>query len=170
MALSFLVDSMLGRLARWLRALGYDTLYDPSWEDRYLAYIAQEEGRILLTRDAALAQRVGARAIWVESEMLTAQVAQLRAHLNLRAVAPFSRCLRCNTIVRPVAPIAVRSRVPSYVYATQSAFYVCPDCGRIYWPGTHWERMRAIIAMWEAEGILERAPEAPSSHSEANPI
>lgn len=169
MALSFVADSMLGRLARWLRALGYDTLYDASWEDHFLARLAQEEGRILLTRDVALAQRVGARAIWIESETLGLQLAQLRAVLNVRAVAPFSRCLCCNALVRPATPMAVRCRVPEYVYATQSTFYACPDCGRVYWPGTHWARMRAIIAAWEAEGILERPSAGAIPDGDANP-
>ncbi len=167
MALSFVADSMLGRLARWLRALGYDTLYDASWEDGALVRIAHQEGRFLLTRDLALAQRAGAWAIVIESEALVEQLAQLRAILGVRAVAPFSRCLCCNAIVKPISPWAVRERVPTYVYATQSAFYICPNCGRVYWPGTHWERMRANIATWEAKGVLARSAEgSPSGGAE----
>ena len=169
MALSFVADSMLGRLARWLRALGYDTLYDASWEDEALVRIAHQEGRLLLTRDGALAQRAGAQAILIESEVLVEQLAQLKATVNVRAVAPFSRCLCCNAVVRPISPWAVRERVPAYVYATQSAFFICPSCGRIYWPGTHWERMRAHISAWEAEGVLAQSAEDHPVEGTPNP-
>jgi len=151
MGLRFVADAMLGRLARWLRILGYDTLYNAAWDDPYLVRLARAEGRVLLTRDTGLARRRGVRVLLVEGEMLDEQIAHLRRVLGIAARAAYSRCPVCNGELRPVSKEIMRGRVPPYVFATQQVFRVCPDCGRAYWRGTHWERMREVLAGWEKD-------------------
>jgi len=143
--MKFLADSMLGSLAKWLRILGYDTLYFPDMEDRELARLAMAQGRILLTRDQELARRKGFKSILIKSEKLQEQITQVLQELNLRENNPFSRCPVCNTPLQPVGKEQVRDRVPPYVFETQEKFSICPGCQRVYWRGTHWQRMNEMI-------------------------
>jgi hypothetical protein len=144
----FLADEMLGRLARWLRILGYDTAY-LSADDHVLVRLARAEGRILVTRDTELARRRGLRAVLMESERVEEQVRQLLDDLGLTAGSSFSRCPVCNTPLEEVGKEAVADRVPPYVLRTQERFSRCLGCGRIYWRGTHWARMRKRIESME---------------------
>ncbi|HDN80063.1 MAG TPA: hypothetical protein ENG33_06340, partial [Chloroflexi bacterium] len=116
--MKFLADSMLGSLAKWLRILGYDTLYFPNMEDSELARLAMKEGRVLLTRDQELARRKGLKALLIKSEKLQEQITQVFRELNLEKKNPFSRCPVCNTPLQPVDKEAVRGRVPAYVFET----------------------------------------------------
>ena len=141
----FIADAMLGRLARWLRILGYDTLYDVSLDDPQLVRIARAQDRILLTRDLGLARRRNVRLIVLESETLEGQLAHLRRELGISALAPFTRCPVCNERLEPVTTDRAWGQVPSYVFATQDAFRLCPNCNRFYWRGTHWDRMREVM-------------------------
>ncbi len=136
-----LADAMLGRLARWLRALGYDTLYDPSLDDLALARRARAEGRLLLTRDRQLAARRGVRALLVASDRLPEQLSQVLRQLPPPAVPPFARCVACNATLEEVDRASAEGRVPEYVWETQERFFLCRGCGRIFWRGTHWRRM-----------------------------
>lgn len=139
----FIVDQMLGTLAKWLRVLGYDTVFSPALDDPDLARIARAEGRILLTRDTQLAKRKGLRVILVDSDQPREQILQVAGALNLPLERPtLSRCLRCNELLVDASPDSVADIVPPYVLATQSHFRRCPSCGRIYWQGTHWARMQ----------------------------
>jgi uncharacterized protein with PIN domain len=138
---TFLVDGMLGRLARWLRILGYDAEYHPGLEDRELARIARAEDRILLTRDTELARRKGFRSLLVESQELEEQLRQVVAELGLRPWRRPARCTLCNAPLEEATPDEVRDLVPPYVGRTQTRFTRCPACRRVYWPGTHWRRM-----------------------------
>jgi uncharacterized protein with PIN domain len=134
---------MLGRLARWLRVLGYDTSYACRAEDDELLHLAKLEDRILLTRDAALAARSGdVRSILVEHDQLDEQMAQLAASAGVDVDRPaFTRCLECNTAILPADRDAVREQVPPYVFARHDRFHRCPSCGRVYWAGSHLGRM-----------------------------
>jgi len=145
----FVADAMLGRLAKWLRILGYDTLYNAALDDPALVRLARAEGRILLTRDTGLAQRRGVRLVWIEREDLAGQLDQLGRELGLTAVAPFTRCPVCNALLEPTPKYRAWGQVPTYVFATQNEFRRCPSCQRFYWRGTHWERMRELLAHWE---------------------
>jgi len=144
--IAFLVDGMLGRLAKWLRILGYDTAYFPDLDDNELVRLARAEGRILLTRDRELARRRGLHSILIEDDQLEAQVRQVLRELGLSEERPFSRCPVCNALLRRVEKESVRDKVPPYVFQTQEQFSLCPQCGRIYWKGTHWQRMREKLA------------------------
>jgi len=144
-----LADGMLGRLAKWLRILGYDTAYDPQLDDDELARRARAEGRWLLTRDHELARRPGIQSLLITSEQILPQLAQVRARLGPAQGSAFSRCPVCNTPLTAVSPQDVRGRVPPFVWRSYRRFRRCPSCDKIYWPGSHWRRMRERLAHLE---------------------
>jgi uncharacterized protein with PIN domain len=137
----FLVDSMLGTLAKWLRILGYDTEYDARLNDNQLVRLARGEGRILLTRDTGLLRRKGFRGLFIESEILEEQLLQVLDAFGLPAHNLFSRCAVCNTPLEEVPKHEAWGQVPPFVFQTQEKFSLCPECDRFYWRGTHWKRM-----------------------------
>ena len=140
--MKLLLDGMLGRLAKWLRILGYDAAYFPDLDDNQLVRLARAEGRILLTRDKELARRRGLDCLFVESDGLESQIKQVVTALPLEAKRPFSRCPVCNTPLQRVEKSSVKERVPPFIFRTQNHFSLCPQCDRIYWQGTHWANMR----------------------------
>lgn len=145
-----LVDRTLGRLARWLRLLGYDAVWDRSAGTVELLARAQAEGRGLLTRDTLLVGRRAVRCglvhtVLVRHDLLVDQLCQLRIERGLHAVGE-PRCLVCNGLLEPRVLQDVRDRVPSYVARTQSRFTFCPACDRVTWPATHWEDMQRRLA------------------------
>ncbi len=147
----FIVDNNVGRLAKWLRVLGFDTLFiNPIADDELLA-IARREGRIIVTKDTAFLRRREVmdgrlRVVFVRSNDRLGQLREVIEALNLPTPDRwFSRCLECNSPLKAVVKAEVAGQVPPYVYATQDDFQRCPSCGRVYWPGTHWERMRAEL-------------------------
>jgi uncharacterized protein with PIN domain len=152
--LRFFADAMLGRLARWLRVLGFDTAYQPHIDDAQLVQRAVEEGRVVLTRDRALREEWRVSDLYlVEAEGSFEQVREVvRAFSLADAVRLFSRCNRCNTGLTKIAREEVRARVPERVFARQHEFRRCPSCGRVYWDGSHTDRMRRAV-----ERILEGA-------------
>jgi uncharacterized protein with PIN domain len=139
-----LVDAMLGRLARWLRLLGYDAAYWRDGSDEELMAAARVEGRQIVTRDRALAGRRGLRALLVAAESLDEQIAEVQAALGGHP-EPFTRCPECNGALADLPHAAARDLVPPYVWHTQSQFRRCPGCGRVYWKGTHWPTMVARL-------------------------
>ncbi len=145
--MKFVADGMLGKLARWLRILGYDTAYDPLADDDTLLNRALAEDRILLTRDRPLAERgPDGCCFLVASGNLDDQMVQLVRMLGLDLEREtFTRCLVCNEPILQVTPEAVRDSVPPYVFKTQRRFHACPECHRIYWQGTHLNRMRGRL-------------------------
>ena len=144
--IKLLLDGMLGRLAKWLRLLGYDTAYFPDLDDHELVRLARAEGRVLLTRDRELTRRRGLSCLFVENDELEEQLLQVIFELHLETERPFSRCPVCNTPLQEVEKSSVKGRVPPYVFRTKEHFSLCPECDRIYWRGTHWARMREEIA------------------------
>jgi len=137
----FVVDCMLGTLAKWLRIVGYDTLYRPYAADHELVRLARAEGRILLTRDRGIMHRRGVRALFIEDETVSAQLAQVTALFSLPEGERFSRCPVCNTVLEAVPRHAAWGQVPPFVFCSHEEFKLCPDCGRFYWRGTHWQDM-----------------------------
>lgn len=137
----FLCDAMLGRLAHWLRILGYDTAYS-NMDDHALARQARAEGRILLTRDTQLAQRRGIQALLITSDGLEEQIRQVLTTFGLRPQDTFSRCPVCNARLQTLSREAAQVRVPLHVSQTHDTFQECPACRRVYWPGSHWTRIR----------------------------
>jgi uncharacterized protein len=148
----FVADVMVGKLARWLRILGFDTVYSNTLDDNEIVRIAETENRIILTRDTGLAARRRAfnRCILIESGDYVEQILQVLRACNLSEFAVFSRCLECNSLLLGADKEEVFEKVPPFVYLTQNRFAVCPTCGRVFWHGTHadriLERIRSIGA------------------------
>ena len=134
---------MLGKLAKWLRVMGIDVLYDPDGTDAQLLQCAERCGRILLTRDCHLMRRRGpAQRLYVESDYYHEQVRQVVHTFHLaESLQVFNRCLQCNSVLDAIAKQLVADRVPPYVYATQMIFKHCVVCNRLYWGGTHRDNM-----------------------------
>ncbi len=140
----FLADHMLGKLARYLRFMGYDTYYpDGGMSDDEIIALAGEENRVILTRDKELAARSG--GYFVRSDDYREQLRDVVSHFQLGCEAMLSRCSLCNTPLVRVSREAVRGRVPQYVYEHTEEFYMCPTCKRIYWYGTHTERIERFL-------------------------
>jgi uncharacterized protein with PIN domain len=142
----FLADAMLGRLAKWLRILGYDTKYFRQAEDSDLVRIARAEGRLLLTRDRELARRKGVTCLFIESDKFEQQMRQVLRELNLNTDGQSPRCALCNTVLQPVGKEEAQKRVPQYVLRRHTHFRLCPTCDKVYWRGTHWQRIRERIS------------------------
>lgn len=140
---SFLCDSMLGDIARWLRLLGYDAAYAPrELDDDAVLDKAEREGRILATRDQVLAQRASRRHLPHARLSGTDRLADLEELLRAADASPdpdrfFSRCTHCNEELRTAPRERVKARVPAAVFDQHSAFRECPGCGQVYWEGSH---------------------------------
>jgi uncharacterized protein with PIN domain len=135
----FFADSMLGKLALWMRVMGYDVAYEKAIEDDLLVRRALNEGRIILTRDTLLIKRrwVRGNSLFIESDRLGEQLRELVSIYAIGKEKFLTRCLRCNILLEDIPRDAVEGRVPPYVFETQKNFNTCPCCGRIYWAGTH---------------------------------
>ena len=144
--LRFLADSMLGRLARWLRILGFDCAYEADVSDEALVRRAVAEGRTILTRDRALPDEWRVAGIHlVRSEGAHEQIVEVLSHFGLAdGVRLFRRCNRCNALLYAVPTHEVSDRVPADVLARQPEVRVCPSCGRVYWQGSHTRRMERV--------------------------
>lgn len=143
----FVLDTMLGKLARWLRAMGYDSLYFKIADDRYLLQLARAEARTLLTRDARLARLAGPGGLLIRATEIESQIAEVLERLALLPSGDglLSRCLECNALLEDRSKESVRGLVPEYIFATQDRFVGCPDCIRIYWQGSHADRILARL-------------------------
>ena len=153
----FIVDVNVGRLATWLRIMGYDAAFPRNASDNELARLAIKENRMLITRDSGFllrrAVRLGQlRMLYVVADDLRSQLSQLIRELHLDLDGGFSRCLRCNEPLIPVDKAAVADQIPDYVAWTQSVFSQCSGCRRVYWPGTHWSNMISELAQAKGEG------------------
>ena len=144
----FIVDKTLGKLVKWLRILGYDTVYWRSDDLRGLLRRAQEEGRALITKDTKLYQGKGSlKALLIQEDNPFLQLQEV-VHLFELPVTEdmlFSRCLTCNTPLEDVAPEEVKGEVPDYIYHTHQEFSRCPLCRKVYWAGTHYGHMARVV-------------------------
>ncbi len=139
----FLADRNLGSLARWLRLLGFDTMYPDILDDGELLKMAKREGRTLLTRDRNLASRNPAATYLVNAGNLEEQLQEVVRVFQLSEKAkPLSRCSLCNHPVKPVMKEKVKEVVPQKVLDFQENYWQCSGCGKVYWQGSHWERMK----------------------------
>ena len=151
--MKFVVDCMLGKLAKWLKILGFDTVYLNKAEDGELLGIARRERRTLLTKDHGLLEAAkGIRSLFIESDDWPRQLVQALDAYGLRdAVRPHSRCLTCNVRLKKIPRSAAKNLVTPFVLERSASFAICPSCERVYWPGTHFRDMDATI-----ERILRR--------------
>ena len=137
---------MLGRLARWLRLLGFDTLYDAGWSDHQIAARARGEDRVVLTRDRELARRRGIRVLLLESQVLEEQLAQILETLGISLPGGASRCPRCNAQLSPASRQEASRCVPAFVLDRHEHFSYCAHCDKMYWQGSHWQNVHEIAA------------------------
>lgn len=137
----------MGKLAKWLRMMGFDSLFFTGEYDSDMVKRALAEDRVILTRDTEIMERRVVRngrlkAILIESEVPFTQMRQVLNILDVKGqIKPFTLCLECNEPLVEKAPEDVESRVPPYVFKTQTQYMECPVCHRVYWRGTHWEAM-----------------------------
>jgi len=143
----FVLDIHLGRLATYLRMLGFDVLYEISCDDQDLSRISARQNRILLTRDRGLLKRGEVTyGYFVRGTEPRKQLVEILRRFNLfRAVAPFQRCLRCNSLLQPVSKESISDRLPRRTGQYYNDFRICPSCDRIYWAGSHHEHMQRFI-------------------------
>lgn len=142
----FIADVNLGRLARWLRLLGYDTLYYKSVSLLSLSNIARKEGRIFLTRSRKnVCLKIFDQTLLISSSNVSEQLNALSPFLTLSSERVFSRCSLCNRMLYEVEKEKVKNLVPEYVYQTSEQFKTCRNCGKIYWQGTHIKAMIDIV-------------------------
>ncbi len=145
--MKFVVDCMLGKLAKWLKILGFDVVYFSRAEDKDLLSLARKEGRLLLTRDHRLQDRArDVRVHFIASENWKDQLGQVLEELNLWGlVNPYSRCIDCNAELKNLPRRKVKNLVAPFVYEQATSFAICPGCGRVFWQGTHFEDMERKI-------------------------
>ncbi|MEO0128804.1 MAG: Mut7-C RNAse domain-containing protein [candidate division WOR-3 bacterium] len=140
--MKFICNGMLGKLCKYLRICGIDTLY--SNEGMKSLILARKENRIFLTRNLKLKEKEG--VFFVESEFLSNQLRIVIKHFNLAdQLHFFSRCLRCNELLINVLKEDIKNFIPFYTYKNFNEFARCPKCQRIYWKGSHYEKMIQII-------------------------
>lgn len=150
----FVADSHLGGLARLLRMAGFDTLYRNDYLDSAIAEIAGRERRIVLTRDRDLLKQRGiSHGCYVHSLKPARQFAEIVARLDLALrFSPFTLCLECNTPLRTIEKKYIFNRLPQSVKVRHEHFTVCDLCGRVFWEGSHWQRMRQLLDTTMAQG------------------
>jgi len=149
--LRFIVDHNVGKLAKWLSLMGYDSLFFDGSDDSHMVARALAEGRVILTRDTEIMKRRvitsgRIKAVLINSDDPERQMQQLMDTLDLnRQFRPFTLCLECNQPLLERSREEVKDLVPPYVYKTQRQYMECPACHRIYWRGTHWEAMSRML-------------------------
>ena len=145
--MKFVVDCMLGKLAKWLKILGFDTLFFAKIGDDELLAIAEKEERVLLTRDNELFERAdAASAFFIISEDWQDQLKQVLDRFKLRDKAkPYSRCIECNAVLKALSRDKAKNLVTPFVYKNAAGFALCPVCGRVFWQGSHQKDMAAKI-------------------------
>lgn len=143
----FVLDVHLGRLAAYLRLFGFDTLHRNDYDDPTLAAISAGEHRILLTRDRRLLMRkLVTHGYFVRTTQPRRQLLEVLDRFNLRRLQrPFTRCLHCNGVLETVPKAQVLSRLPPRTQQWYEEFRHCRSCGKVYWKGTHYRRLRQLV-------------------------
>lgn len=143
----FVLDVHLGKLAKALRMLGFDTCYQNDFSDQAIAAISARENRIVLTRDVGLLKQKTIRwGYWLRSQHPEEQLEEVMRYFGLAGeLSPFTRCLACNTPIVEVAKEEVWEKLPPKTRLYFQQFYECPSCRRVYWKGSHYDRMQAFV-------------------------
>ena len=163
MEMRFVADNNVGKLARWLRLMGYDTLLFRQKDDAQMIKVALSENRMILTKDAEFMKR----RLVTSGTLKTIHIEQDDPRLQVQEVVktfgldyhfkPFSLCLECNRVLMARRKDEVGDLVPARVLKTQTHYTECPACHRIYWQGTHWEAMRRELKDLQQECDDNRA-------------
>ena len=143
----FILDVHLGKLAGYLRMLGYDTLYRNDYHDSRIVSIAVAEKRIILTRDIGMLKiKEVTHGYWVRSSRVKEQLVEFLRRFDLKnQIREFSRCIECNQILNPVSKNEIIDELPAKVARLQNEFYLCPSCKGLFWKGTHYQKMLSFI-------------------------
>ena len=147
--IKFAADSMLGRLARWLRILGFDTLYIRRLDEDRIQKLKREQ-RIFLSRKRKNLDMFS-RSLYIHSDHINEQLREVISHFSLpiRESLLFSRCIICNTPIEKADKVDALENVPEYVYhRVAESISFCPTCKRFYWPGTHRDRVLNQLSKW----------------------
>jgi len=164
MEIKFIADNNVGKLARWLRVIGYDTLLFKQKDDARMIKTALSDERVVLTKDTQFMKRRlvtngQLKAILIKQDAPKNQIQEVVKNLNLDYhFKPFSLCLECNQTLIPRTKEEVQSLVPPHVFETQTQYTECPACHRIYWQGTHWQAMVKKLQDLQREGGENCAP------------
>lgn len=148
--MEFIVDAMFGRLARWLRISGYDTIYDTELKDGRMVMLAKKQGRVLITRDRDVYSRAlkeGVIATFVSSLDFLEQLYQLESEygLEFKSQPESARCPACNSELKVVNKKDIKTKLPENVENSYEDFWMCSVCGRVYWHGGHWQNISETI-------------------------
>lgn len=146
----FIVDTMLGNIARWLRILGYDTLYRRNYKDWEIIKIAKKEDRIIITRDRGLHNRAlnnGLKSIYLIVDNMAERLAYIALLTGIRLYVDLekSKCPICNGELRKVSKEKIKDKIPPRVYRYYNDFWICTRCGKTYWIGGHWVKIEEIL-------------------------
>ncbi|MCE4599890.1 MAG: Mut7-C RNAse domain-containing protein [Desulfurococcales archaeon] len=147
----FIADTMMGEVARWLRILGYDVLYNRNYSDPQILRIAKASKRTIITRDRGLhvkAIKNKIKSIYIYSDKIEFRLAELasKARIDLEINPDKSRCPECNgVLVKTTNKESVKDRVPPGALQAYDKFYICIKCGKVYWEGSHWRNIKRII-------------------------
>jgi len=144
---AFVLDTQLGKLARHMRMIGLDTLYQNDYQDQEIIQISRKENRIILTRDVSLLKNKSVtRGIWIRSTKSREQLREVIQRLDLKSqIQPFQRCLECNGGIVSIEKDLVIERIPPRTVQYFNDFFQCLDCGKIYWKGSHFQKMQNWI-------------------------
>lgn len=145
--LRFVLDTHLGRLAAYLRMMGFDTLYRNDYPDDELARISSLERRLLLTRDIGLLKRsLVTYGYFMRETNPRLQLAEVtRRYSLLNRVIPFKHCMKCNGLLEPIEKAKVMNRLPADTARHYDVFHHCRSCGQVYWKGPHYQRMNELM-------------------------
>jgi uncharacterized protein len=145
--MKFLVTRELGRLAKWLRILGYDAEYFKAGNLSSLLIQSLAEDRLIVTRNRHLPQSRSRKIIFISGQDLKAQIAEFLKQLKqpLNCDMMFRRCTLCNAALLPAPKDEVKNRVPDYIFSHHDSFLTCPVCKRVYWLGTHWGNVQKTL-------------------------
>lgn len=143
----FILDVHLGKLARHMRLLGFDVLYENNYSDPQIVRLAKKLKRIILTRDIGLLKRkMVTRGYWLRQTLPKKQILEILKRFDLvKQLKPFARCLECNGIIQKISKRTVIKKLPLNTKYYYQKFSRCPQCKKIYWPGTHYEKLLKLV-------------------------
>ena len=143
----FVLDVHFGTLARYMRMFGFDTKYENDYSDEQIIDISLNEKRAILTRDLGILKQTRVtHGYWVRNTKPVKQVEEIIERFDLKnEITEFSRCITCNSILKPVEKEKVADRVPPKVYNYQTEFYLCKECNKVYWKGSHYVNMNLMV-------------------------
>ncbi|MBU1061690.1 MAG: Mut7-C RNAse domain-containing protein [Candidatus Omnitrophica bacterium] len=142
--MKFILTKELGRLTRWLRLLGYDTVYFDSDDMKLIFVTAFNESRIVITKRVKLTNMKHLKVVHVRGDLLKKQISEIKKKIRLRLSDKtlLTRCSECNEPVFKINKVSIRTLVPEYVFKTQKNFFQCPSCAKIFWKATHWDNAK----------------------------